>query len=299
MQIVVSGASGLVGSALAPLLASAGHQVRRLVRGSTATEADIRWDPLAGSIDRRALAGCDAVVHLAGENIAGRRWSMAQKQKIRVSRVESTKLLAAALVALSPRPSVWVSASAIGFYGDRGDEMLDEASPPGEGFLPDVCHQWEEATRPAADAGIRVVNVRFGVVLSPQGGALKTMLPPFRFGLGGRLGSGGQYMSWIALDDAVRAIQQALTVDSLHGPANLVAPQPATNAEFTKTLGRVLGRPTIFPMPAPIARLAFGEMADALLLSSARVRPTRLAQSGFTFAWPQLEGALQHMLGKA
>jgi uncharacterized protein (TIGR01777 family) len=165
--------------------------------------------------------------------------------------------------------------------------------------LPDVCRQWEEATRPAADAGIRVVNVRFGVVLSPQGGALKTMLPPFRFGLGGRLGSGGQYMSWIALDDAVRAIQQALTVDSLHGPANLVAPQPATNAEFTKTLGRVLGRPTIFPMPAPIARLAFGEMADALLLSSARVRPTRLAQSGFTFAWPQLEGALQHMLGKA
>ena len=299
MQIVVSGASGLVGSALAPLLASAGHQVRRLVRGSTATEADIRWDPRAGSIDRRALAGCEAVVHLAGENIAGRRWSEAQKQKIRASRVEGTKLLAAALVALSPRPRVWVSASAIGFYGDRGDEVLDEASRSGEGFLPDVCRQWEDATQPAADAGIRVVNVRCGVVLSPQGGALKKMLPPFRFGLGGRLGSGRQYMSWIALDDAVRAIQQALTVDSLHGPVNLVAPQPVTNAEFTKTLGRVLGRPTIFPMPAPVARLAFGEMADALLLSSARVRPTRLAQSGFTFAWPQLEGALRQMLGKA
>ncbi len=298
MRIAISGASGLIGSSLVALLTAAGHQVGRLVRGAPQSALDIRWDPAAGTIDRAALAGFDAVVHLAGENIASHRWTSAQKQKIRASRVDSTKLLAETLLVLNPRPQVWVCASAIGFYGDRGDEPLDEASLPGEGFLPDVCRQWEAATRPAADAGIRVVNVRFGVVLSPAGGALKSMLPPFRLGLGGRIGGGRQYMSWIGVDDAVGAIQQALMTDTLHGPVNLVTPHPVTNQEFTKTLGRVLRRPTIFPMPAPVARIAFGEMADALLLSSARVHPARLLTSGYAFRYPQLEPALRHMLGK-
>jgi hypothetical protein len=269
-----------------------------LVRGKTQSANEIEWDPAAGTIDRAALAGIDAVVHLAGENIAAHRWTEKQKEKIRASRVDGTRLLAETLVAMNPRPRVWVCASAIGFYGDRGDEQLDEASRPGEGFLPDVCEQWEGATRPAADAGIRVVNVRSGVVLSPAGGALKMMLPPFRLGVGGRLGSGRQYMSWIGLDDAIGAIQYALLTDSLHGPVNLVSPQPVTNYEFTKTLGRVLGRPTIFPVPAPLARLAFGEMADALLLASARVHPAKLLTSGYKFRHGELESALRHLLGK-
>jgi uncharacterized protein (TIGR01777 family) len=297
MQIVISGSSGLIGSALVPLLTAAGHQVRRIVRGEPKAPGDIRWDPASGSIDRTALAGCEAIVHLAGENIAARRWSAEQKEKIRASRVESTRLLATTLAQLEPRPKVWVGASAIGFYGDRGDERLDEASAPGEGFLPEVCRQWEAAMQPAIDAGIRVVPARFGVVLSPAGGALKSMLTPFLLGAGGRIGNGQQYFSWIGLDDAAGALVHLLSTESLRGPVNVVSPSPVTNQEFTKTLGRVLHRPTIFPMPAFAARLVMGEMADGLLLASARVYPARLETSGYAFRFPQLEAALRHLLG--
>jgi uncharacterized protein (TIGR01777 family) len=298
MQIAIAGASGLIGSALAPFLTTGGHQVHKLVRGRPASPGEIAWDPAAGKIDAAGLAGCEAVVNLAGEGIAARRWTARQKERILTSRVESTRLLARTLAGLNPRPRVWVNASAIGFYGDRGEERLDEASRAGEGFLPDVCQQWEAATAPAADAGIRVVRLRFGIVLSPAGGALAKMLPPFRMGAGGRLGDGAQYMSWIALDDIVGAIHHAMMHDTLAGPVNAVAPHPATNLEFTKTLGRVLHRPTIFPMPAPVVRLLFGEMGDALLLSSARVYPARLLESGYAFRCPQLEAALRHLLGK-
>jgi uncharacterized protein (TIGR01777 family) len=265
---------------------------------STKRAGDIFWDLPAGTIDAERLTGCDAIVHLAGESIASHRWTPQQKEKIRISRVESTKLLSRTLALLSPPPRVLICASAIGFYGDRGDERLDEASPPGEGFLPEVCQQWEAATSAAAERGIRVVRVRFGVVLSPAGGALAKMLTPFKLGLGGRLGDGRQWMSWIALDDVVRAIHHVMMQENLHGAVNIVAPHPATNQEFTKTLGRVLRRPTIFPMPAAAARLAFGEMADALLLSSARVHPARLLESGYSFRYPTLEPGLRHVLGR-
>ncbi len=226
-----------------------------------------------------------------------RSWTPAVKARIRDSRVNGTRLLCEALARLSNPPRVLVCASAIGYYGDRGDEVLDEASSPGSGFLPEVCQEWEAATEPARAAGIRVVNLRFGVILSPSGGALAKMLTPFKLGAGGRIGDGRQWMSWIALDDVIDAIAYALNTESLAGPANCVAPQPVTNLEFTKTLGRVLHRPTIFPMPAVAARIAFGEMADALLLASARVLPKELSAAGYPFRYPQLEGALRHMLG--
>jgi hypothetical protein len=310
MQIVIAGSSGLIGSALASFLTTGGHQVRRLVRPqaksqsagtvplSQPTADRISWNPAAAQIDAAALAGCEVVINLAGEGIANRRWTAEQKKKIYDSRIDSTALLALTLAELNPRPRVFVCASAIGFYGDRGDEQLDEASRPGTGFLPEVCQDWEAVTAPAADAGIRVVRVRFGVVLSPAGGALAKMLPPFRLGAGGRLGNGRQWMSWIALDDVVGAIQHVIMQDNLTGAVNVVAPHPATNQEFTKTLGRVLHRPTIFPMPAAVARLAFGEMADALLLASARVHPARLLESGYAFRYPDLEPALRHLLGR-
>jgi uncharacterized protein (TIGR01777 family) len=244
------------------------------------------------------LEGLDAVVHLAGENIAARRWNAAQKARIRDSRVQSTKLLCETLAWLKYPPRVLVSASAIGFYGNRGDEELSEASPAGTGFLAEVCREWEAATEFAVGAGIRVVHLRFGVILSPRGGALATMLPPFRFGMGGRLGNGRQWMSWISLDDAVGSIYHALGSDRMRGPANAVSPNPVSNLEFTKTLGKVLGRPTIFPLPGFMARLAFGEMADALLLASTKVLPRALLDSDYSFLHPNLDGALRHVLGK-
>ncbi|HTU25020.1 MAG TPA: TIGR01777 family oxidoreductase [Pirellulales bacterium] len=298
MRIAVAGASGLIGSALAPFLTTGGHDVHKLVRGAPNTPTDVPWDPAAGTISTDRLAGCQAVVNLAGEGIANRRWTERQKERILKSRIESTALIARTLPTLDPRPLVWVNASAIGFYGDRGEELLDEASCAGEGFLPDVCRQWEAATAPAADAGIRVVRIRFGIVLSPAGGALAKMLPPFRAGVGGRLGDGRQYMSWIDLDDVVGAIHHAIMNQAVSGPVNAVAPNPATNLEFTKTLGRVLGRPTIFPVPAAALRLIFGEMADAMLLSSTRVHPARLLETGYAFRCAQLEASLRHLLGK-
>ncbi len=294
-KILVSGASGFIGSALCPVLSSAGADVRRLVRTRPRDDSEIQWDP-AGSTDASQLEGLDAVVHLAGERITG-PWTAAKKQRILQSRAQGTRTLATLFAQCARRPRVFVSASAVGFYGDRGDEILREESAPGStGFLPEVARAWEEATRPAAEAGIRVVNLRIGIVLSPRGGALKQMLLPFKLGLGGRLGSGQQHMSWIALDDLLGAIQFALTNDLLRGPVNAVAPNPVTNAEFTKTLGQVLHRPTIFPVPAFAVRTLFGQMGEELLLASQRVEPARLVAAGFSFKHPELRGALEAVL---
>jgi hypothetical protein len=295
LKVLVTGSTGLIGSRLAALLTGGGDSVVPLVRRSPRT-GEVRWDP-DGSVDAAALEGADAVVHLAGESIVG-RWTDAKKAKIRESRVRGTRVLAEALAGLERPPRVLACASAIGFYGDRGDERLDESSPQGAGFLPEVCRDWEAAAAPARGKGIRVANLRFGMVLSPHGGALAKMLPPFRIGAGGIIGSGRQYWSWIALDDAVGAIHHVLQTDALHGPVNAVAPQSVTNREFTKTLGKVLSRPTFLPMPAFAARLALGEMADALLLASARVEPKKLTAAGYPFALPGLEEALLMVLGK-
>jgi len=297
MRISVTGSSGLIGSALVPFLTAEGHEVGRIVRSTTAGAAG-RWDPGAGHVDAGAVNGKDAVVHLAGETIAGGRWSAARKARIRDSRVVGTRAVAEAVARADPRPKALLCASAMGFYGDRGDERLTEASAPGSGFLSEVSREWEEACAPARDQGVRVVNLRFGIVLSPAGGALGKMLLPFRLGAGGVVGSGRQWWSWVALDDALGAIRHALVTPGLIGPLNVVAPNPVTNAEFTRTLGRVLGRPTLFPVPAFAARLALGEMADALLLASARVAPERLQQAGYVFRHPELEGALRHVLGR-
>jgi len=297
MRISVTGSSGLIGSALVPFLTAQGHEVGRVVRSTTAAGA-WRWDPGAGHVDAGAVNGKDAVVHLAGETIAAGRWSAARKARIRDSRVRGTRVVAQAVARADPRPKALLCASAMGFYGDRGDERLTEASAPGRGFLSEVSREWEEACAPARDQGVRVVNLRFGIVLSPAGGALAKMLLPFRLGAGGVVGSGKQWWSWVALDDAVGAIQHALVTAGLSGPVNVAAPNPVTNAEFTRTLGRVLARPTLFPVPVFAARLAFGEMADALLLASARVVPERLQQTGYVFRHPELEGALRHLLGR-
>ena len=299
MKILVTGSSGLVGRALVAFLAAGGHGVTRLVRsrpGSGATE--VHWDPDVGSIDTLRLEGLDAVVHLAGESIATGRWTAEKKARIRESRIRGTRLLCESLARLGQPPKALVSASAIGYYGDRGDEILREESGPGTGFLAEVCKEWEAATGLAIQKGIRVVHLRIGVALSAVGGALAKMLFPFRMGLGGVIGSGRQFMSWIALDDLVGSIAYALTTDAIRGPMNAVAPHPVTNREFTRTLGRVLARPTLFPMPAFAARLAFGEMADELLLSSTRVEPVRLSSAGYQFRYPTLEIALRHLLGK-
>jgi uncharacterized protein (TIGR01777 family) len=301
MNVLVSGSTGLVGTALIPALMAGGHEVIRLVRAKSRTPSKeiIGWNPEASYIDSAGLEGLDAIIHLAGEPIASGRWNSAKKARIRDSRVQGTRLLCEALGHASRRPAVLLCASAIGFYGDRGDEVLTEASAAGTGFLADVCREWEAATDLARQNGIRVVNLRFGVILSTAGGALAKMLTPFKMGVGGLIGTGRQYMSCISIDDCIGAIQHALASENLTGPTNIVQPGPVTNREFTKTLGNVLGRPTIFPMPAFAARLAFGEMADQLLLASARVEPQKLAATGYQFRHPDLETALRHVLGKA
>jgi uncharacterized protein len=303
MKVIVTGSTGLVGRALVRSLLADGHEVTRLVRGGSQGfrapgTAAVHWDPERGEIDAKELEGHDAAVHLAGESIAEGRWDDEKKRRILESRVKGTRLIAEALAGLNEKPKVLVSASAVGFYGNRGDEVVREESASGTDFLSEVCREWEKATLAASQAGLRVVHVRIGVVLDAEGGALPKMLTPFKLGVGGRVGSGRQYMSWITLEDLVGVIRRALVDESLRGPVNAVAPRPVTNEEFTKALGRVLGRPTIFPVPAFAARLAFGEMADALLLSGARVEPARLNDAGFEFKHPEIEGALRSVLGK-
>jgi uncharacterized protein (TIGR01777 family) len=296
MNILVTGASGLIGSALLPSLANAGHAITRMTRSEPrAGERAVRWDPMGAPLDASALNGVEAVVHLAGETIA-QRWTSEVKARIRESRVKGTQVLCESLARMPTPPKVLVSASAVGYYGNRGGEVLTEESGAGQGFLAEICRAWEAATKPATRRGVRVVPLRFGVVLSTAGGALAKMLPPFRLGIGGMLGGGQQYMSWVALDDAVGVIQYALVTESLRGPTNAVSPNAVTNQEFTKTLGKVLGRPTVVPMPAFAARLMFGEMADELLLASARVQPTKLQASGYAFRYPDLTAALRYLL---
>jgi len=302
MKIAIGGSTGLVGSALVSLLTTGGHEVSRLSRSSGSASSDgttsIAWDPAKGTIDATGLEGTDAVVHLGGHNIAHGRWTDGMKRLIRDSRVNSTSLLSRTLAGLANPPKVLVCASAIGFYGDRGQEIMTEESAPGPSFLSKTCREWEEATAPARDAGIRVVNLRIGVVLSPKGGALQKMLLPFKMGGGGVVGSGKQWMSWVCLDDLPRIILHAIQTESLSGPVNATAPGTVDNREFTKTLGRVLKRPTIIPMPAFVVKLAFGEMGEELLLGSTRTVSNRLQESGYEFAFPELEPALRHLLGR-
>lgn len=298
MRVAVSGSTGLVGSELASYLSAGGHEVVRLVRRDPAAgENAVRWDPRKREIDAAGLEGVDAIVHLSGENIATGRWTAARKAAIRDSRVEGTRILSEALAALSRPPRTLLCASAIGYYGDRGGDRTTEDAPPGKGFLPGVCREWEAASEAAERKGIRVVHLRIGMVLSPKGGALSRMLPMFRSGLGGVLGNGRQYVSWIALDDLLDVVLHVLQHEELRGPVNAVTPHPVTNRELTEALGNVLSRPTPFPVPAFVLRLAMGEMADALLLSSARVAPRRLEETGYRFRFPEVRAALRHLLG--
>lgn len=297
MKILVSGSHGLVGRALIESLLADGHTVSRLIRETPGKEtSDIEWNPERGTIDSAKLIGFDAVVHLAGESIASGRWTSEKKQKIRESRIKGTQLLTKALAESSEPPAVLVSASAIGFYGDRGDELLTEESSSGNDFLAEVCVEWERATSAAEEKEIRVVKTRLGIVLDKKGGALGKMLPPFRMGIGGKIGTGKQWMSWIALDDVVSALEFVIEQESITGAVNFVAPNPVTNASFTSTLGKTLGRPTFLPIPVFGARLAFGEMADSLLLSSQRVAPARLNEMGFHFKYTHLKDALSDIL---
>jgi uncharacterized protein len=293
-RILVSGVSGPIGAALLPSLKESGYDVVRLMRGTAAGDAQISWDP-EKAVPAETVSGFDAVIHLAGESIVG-RWTAAKKTKIRDSRVVGTSHLAQALAQAKVRPQVFVCGSAIGYYGDRGDEVLREDSAPGNGFLAEVCREWEAATQSAADAGIRTVPIRTGIVLSSKGGALRKMLTPFKLGLGGNLGNGRQWMSWIDVQDMVGGIHHILKTDLLNGPINMVAPKPVTNAEFTKTLANVLSRPAIFPVPKFAVKLAFGEMGESALLGSQRVEPARLVTSGYPFRFRELRASLEGLL---
>lgn len=296
MKIAITGSSGLIGSALRGRLSAGGHDVVRIVRRD-AGPGEVSWDPAEGHLDGAALEGLDGVVNLAGAGIGDERWTEERKRLLVESRTASTDLLARTLAGLDRPPKVLLSGSAIGFYGDRGDEALTEASPPGGGFLSDLCVAWEAAAAPAADAGVRVAHLRTGIVLSPDGGALAKMLLPFKLGIGGRLGSGQQWMSWISIDDHVRAMLHLLEVD-VAGPVDLTAPNPSRNADFTTALGRELGRPTVLPIPAIGPRLLLGkELAQALLYESQRVLPAVLEESGFDFRHPTIEDALAAVLG--
>lgn len=298
LRIAVSGASGLVGRELVAYLAAGGHRVQRLVRGGARGADEIAWDPARDEIDAAALDGVDAVVHLAGENVAAGRWTAARRARIFQSRVRGTQLLARALAGLERPPRVLVSASAVGFYGDTGGEQVDERAASGEGFLAEVCRAWEGAAAPAREAGIRVVHPRLGIVLSAAGGVLGRLAPVFRAGLGGPVGAGTQQLSWISSDDALDVLQRCIADPALAGPVNAVAPEPVTNAAFGRALGRVLRRPAFAPLPATVVRLALGEMGQTLLLSGQGVVPSRLLETGFEFRSPGLEAALRAELGR-
>ena len=294
-RILVTGASGPIGIALLASFEPQGTQVVRLVRGRAQSAAEVSWDPMV-PVSPAAVSGFDAVVHLAGESVVG-RWTAEKKKAIRESRVQGTRNLASALAQSEAKPRVLICASAVGFYGNRGEEVLSEESPSGQGFLPEVCREWEDASRIAAAAGIRTVNIRIGLVLSTKGGALTKMLTPFKLGLGGWIGSGQQWWSWIHVDDIVGAIHHAIRMESLSGPVNLVAPNPVRNAEFTKALASVLRRPAIFPVPEFAVRLVFGvQAAEEMLLASQRVEPEKLKASGYAFRFPELRAALEDLL---
>lgn len=294
MKIAISGASGLIGSALIEAFTSDGHEVLRLVRGSTSEPGEIAWNPAGGTIDPASLTGVDAIVNLSGETI-GKRWTESRRREILESRVQATDLLARTAAALEPRPAALVTAGGIGIYGDRGDEILTEESELGSGFLADVAKAHEAAADPARAAGIRVVGLRQGIVLSRNGGALQKMLTPFKLGLGGRVGSGRQWWSWVSLEDVVSAYRFVLAGD-LDGGVNLTSPNPATSAQFTKALGKVLGRPTVFPLPAIAVKTMFGKMGEGTLLEGQRALPARLLDAGFEFAHPGIEDALRAAL---
>lgn len=299
MNILISGSTGLVGSAIVARLEDEKHSVVRLVRRVPESDrSEIGWNPESGEIDTSGLEGTDAVIHLAGENIAEGRWNDEKKARIRDSRVNGTRLLAESLAGLTSPPHTLIAASAIGYYGDRGDAVMTEDSTPASDFLGETCQAWEAAVQPAVQRGIRTVNLRIGVVLSLDGGALARMHVPFRMGVGGVIGGGNQYVSWISIHDLPGIVQHLISREELSGPINAVAPNPVTNRELTKTLGRILGRPTLFPMPAFAARLAFGEMADALLLASTRVAPKRLEASGYVFRHSDIASALREILAK-
>lgn len=301
MRVIVTGSGGLVGRALVRSLLADGHSVTRLVRGGAQqfrapNSTAVEWNPDKGTVDASALEGHDAAVHLAGEPIAEGRWDDAKKRRIMESRAKGTRLIAETIAKLEEKPRVLVSASAIGFYGDRGAELMREESASGEGFLSEVCREWEKGTLAASQAGVRVVHLRIGFVLDGEGGGLPKMLTPFKLGVGGKVGSGEQYLSWITLEDLVRVIRRAIEDESMRGPVNAVAPNAVTNEEFTKALGRVLGRPTILPVPTFALRLAFGEVADAVMLASTRVEPARLEEAGFDFKHTDIESALRSVL---
>jgi len=296
MRVLVSGSSGMIGSALTRLLKSDGHDVVRLVRSDPSGPNEVRWDPSRDFIDRDALESIEAVVHLAGESLADGRWTAQKKARIHDTREIGTRLLSTAIASAGTRPKVLISASAVGIYGDRGEERLTEESEFGKGFLADVCRDWEAATEPAAAAGVRVIKLRIGMVLGESGGALSKMLLPFKLGVGGKIGSGKQYMSWIVLDDLTAAIEFLLNADAVSGPVNAVSPAPVTNAEFTSAMGKVLSRPTFFAVPAFGARAVFGEMADEVLLAGARVLPEKLEQAGFKFKFTDIESGLRHCI---
>lgn len=298
MRILVSGSSGMIGSYLLPYLRQSGHEISRLVRSRPGQgTGDVRWDPSTDMIDVAGLEGFDAVIHLAGESIAG-RWTSEKKARIRNSRTNGTRLLAGALSELDDPPDVFISASAVGYYGDRGDEVLTEDSLPGRGFLSDLCQEWEASADLAGKTGVRVVKFRMGIVLTPKGGALEQMVAPFKLGVGGKLGSGTQYVSWIAIDDVLGAMEHVLTTASIRGPVNAVSPNPVTNEEFANTLARVIGKPARLSVPAFALRLALGQMADEALLTSQRVVPQRLITSGYKFKYPELEPALRYLLAR-
>jgi uncharacterized protein (TIGR01777 family) len=295
MKILMTGSSGLLGSALIPQLTQAGHAVTRLVRTKTSGDEAI-WNPAQGVLDPGVFDGVDAVVNLAGENISAGRWTSSKKKRMYESRVQSTRLLAETVAGLARPPQAILSASAVGYYGDRGEARLTERSAPGEGYLAELCKDWEQALRPAAAKGVRVVTMRFGLILTPAGGALAKLLTPFTLGVGGRVGSGRQYWSWIALDDVAGAVAFLLKDPRVAGPVNFTAPNPLTNAEFTRVLGKVLSRPAVFPIPGFMLRLALGEMTDPLLLASANVIPDALLSAGYRFRFDDLSVALKHLL---
>jgi uncharacterized protein (TIGR01777 family) len=299
LTILISGASGVVGSALIPFLTTGGHRVIRLARNPRTSKPDeIYWNPSEGYLDLKGIGPVDAAIHLSGENIGQGRWTAQKKQKIIDSRNTSTRLIAETLAGLSSPPGVLICASAIGYYGDRGDHIMTEANECGADFISGVCNDWENGAAPAMDKGIRVAFLRIGVVLTPRGGALKKFFLPFNLGLGGRIGTGKQYMSWISIDDLIYAVHHILHDGSLYGPVNLVTPQPVSNATFAKTLGRVLRRPTFLPIPAAVIKGLYGKMGREILLASTRVVPQKMIDAGFKFCYPELESALKHLLGK-